>query len=258
MLEERIVAFVDILGSREAVKRMEEGDDSKAKVILKALSIIRNFAQSASVAKGPIADVEVSWFSDSIVISAEVLELWRVIHAVGILSSLLCHEGIYTRGGIARGLCHHSEGICFGPGLIAAYDLESKVAVYPRVVIQQRLADDEDKQDTKKKLMKIIRLGPASNFNFRRSEDGLLWVDILSPNLVSYISFGDGHHKNYVDYMNDVKKALELKLGKNKDERINAKVNWFATYFNRCAMEATSEGIKISQIEAGGVVHWYS
>jgi hypothetical protein len=52
----------------------------------------------------------------------------------------LLKKGILCRGGVARGLMYHADGIAFGEGLVRAYDLERKVAKNPRIVIADEVA----------------------------------------------------------------------------------------------------------------------
>ncbi|MCE2706563.1 MAG: hypothetical protein LW807_05745 [Proteobacteria bacterium] len=50
----------------------------------------------------------------------------------------LC-KGVLLRGGITKGLLHHNKNKVFGDALIDAYELESKVANYPRIIISKKL-----------------------------------------------------------------------------------------------------------------------
>jgi hypothetical protein len=47
----------------------------------------------------------------------------------------LAVSGFWIRGAVTVGLIHHDEHIVFGPALNRAYELESKVAIYPRILI---------------------------------------------------------------------------------------------------------------------------
>ena len=56
-------------------------------------------------------------------------------------------EGVLIRGGMCIGeMLVADEGIVFGPGLVKAYDLESKYAVHPRIVIDRDLINDAEQQ----------------------------------------------------------------------------------------------------------------
>ena len=49
--------------------------------------------------------------------------------------SLLSQYGLLLRGGIAVGKPYQDNEVVYGPGLVKAYALESKYAVYPRVIM---------------------------------------------------------------------------------------------------------------------------
>jgi len=88
----------------------------------------------------------ITQFSDSFVLSCPAENigscrlLLQTVYAVKRL--FFWHLGILMRGGIAKGqLIHEQGGVLFGPAMNAAYALESKSAIYPRVLI----ADDAAK-----------------------------------------------------------------------------------------------------------------
>lgn len=58
---------------------------------------------------------------------------------VGWLHAELMYVGILTRGGISIGPTIHQDGILYGEGVLSAYRLEKKAAVYPRIVIASGL-----------------------------------------------------------------------------------------------------------------------
>jgi hypothetical protein len=45
-------------------------------------------------------------------------------------------EDFFVRGGLTVDLFHIREGLIFGPALVEAYELESRHAVHPRVVLR--------------------------------------------------------------------------------------------------------------------------
>ena len=84
-------------------------------------------------------DLEVSVFSDCIAISAEHDNyhgvIWTAIH----LQSSLLVLGILTRGGISKGNLVHKDDMLYGEGMIKAYKLESKAAIYPRILVDSEI-----------------------------------------------------------------------------------------------------------------------
>jgi hypothetical protein len=99
----------------------------------------------------------VSTFSDHIVMSAsfdqigkedEALKVFRPFIALSTLYPLVAtvataalRLGFLIRGGMAYGKLYHTGGVVFGPALIDAVALESKFAVYPRIVLSEPAMD---------------------------------------------------------------------------------------------------------------------
>lgn len=48
-------------------------------------------------------------------------------------------EGILIRGAITIGNLYHKSGVILGKGMIEAYHLELKSAVYPRIILSKTL-----------------------------------------------------------------------------------------------------------------------
>src|SRR5262249_8589289 len=54
----------------------------------------------------------------------------------------LLAKGLLIRGGIAKGPLYHDDSIVFGPALIEAYQLETGVAKFPRVILSRDVYAD--------------------------------------------------------------------------------------------------------------------
>lgn len=63
------------------------------------------------------------------------------IDLIHIQGELIC-KGILIRGGVALGDVYYDNDMLFGSGVINAHLLESKVAKYPRIVIESELLDE--------------------------------------------------------------------------------------------------------------------
>jgi hypothetical protein len=139
--EERIVAFVDILGFRSLVAKLPSDPEFHRNLhgALTAIKSVKSFAGRPNTAQ---KEVEASVFSDSIVISGAPSQLFTVIWTCVNLQSQLLSYGVVTRGGISRGRTYHKEDLLYGEGIIKAYDLEFKTAIYPRVVVDPALVAD--------------------------------------------------------------------------------------------------------------------
>ncbi len=165
MYENRIVAFIDILGFGALVEESSENADVAQK-ILSALTSMHpenlqkeaeatlNYdripADEVAAAEATLAmfnenvkksyQIDISFFSDCIVLSAlanNVMSKQMLLDIVGKFSIRLWSENkLLLRGGLTVGKLYHvNGGPVFGPAMNRAYYLESKLAKNPRILI---------------------------------------------------------------------------------------------------------------------------
>lgn len=145
----RVVAFVDILGFRSVLSRMFDRNDlalyGRIRKALRSLSMLVHITNKPifrySEERGPVT-AGATAFSDCIVFSDALTPVGveSVGAKVALLSTWLLRDGILCRGAIASGPAVHEDDILFGPGLVAAYELENKAAFYPRVILSPAIA----------------------------------------------------------------------------------------------------------------------
>lgn len=158
--EERIIAFIDILGFKEIVKQSEL-DSSKIELIYSVLDYLKDWenkekwdlkfleieedAQKRGVNNFDIyGRTNTTSFSDSIVVSVlvdkNVNEMTStLIVNLAHIGAVLLQKGIIIRGGLTIGnINHFDNGTVFGQGLIDAYTIETKCK-YPRIIISDKL-----------------------------------------------------------------------------------------------------------------------
>jgi len=176
--EERLVAFLDILGFEDLIER-SVGPDAQVGVdnIRHALEAPTPVGPEAIVL-GRIGDISESdhrmtCFSDSIAISVEPTEkgLMLLLHHIARIGWRLTELRMLLRGGIARGDLYHEGSIVFGPAFLKAYRMERKVARFPRVVLGEEVA-----------ALGLSVAAPVDEIfrRFaRRDEDGLHFVNVL-------------------------------------------------------------------------------
>ena len=139
--EKSIVAFIDVLGSSEAI--MSDAEKSLQMMhgaYSKAIKLFDNIFDSSIRVKP-----RVKIFSDNIVIS--VSRKGESGHgaflAVAMMSAIIQVEflkyGMLTRGGIASGSFFSDELMVWGTALVKAHDLENNLSVYPRIIIDPNL-----------------------------------------------------------------------------------------------------------------------
>ncbi|AHN23925.1 hypothetical protein [Lysinibacillus varians] len=160
--EKRLVLFIDILGFsnlvlgsasdhekllkiRDSLKVLErelKREKELQELLEKNQQTLRNSPHTAYWKNDkPYVNpgkIDYTQFSDSIIISKPYINaqsLISLISNVSLLQARFLQEGILFRGGLAYGDMYHKENLCFGPAFNRAYYLESKVAKYPRIVI---------------------------------------------------------------------------------------------------------------------------
>lgn len=163
--EQRIVAFIDILGFKQMVIESEkDGNEEKIQSIDKALEFFKRLksktykynelidveedAQKKGIENFRIHELlEINYFSDSIIISVKIEDekineiFSTFIVSIASFGNLLIKNGILIRGGIDVGNLVHKKGKIFGNALIKAYTLESTIATYPRIIISKNLLE---------------------------------------------------------------------------------------------------------------------
>ena len=143
---ERYVAFVDILGFSEIVKKTDREENlARYDALLKILSEIGS--RENNVEGLPGADLQFQSFSDSIVISCNrtMTGLLNLLASINDLALKLLASGLLMRGGIATGRLHHDHVVMFGPAFLDAYFIETMIAKYPRVILRRETYDDFSK-----------------------------------------------------------------------------------------------------------------
>jgi len=86
----------------------------------------------------------ITTFSDCLVISFKAIEKSEVFHTLLEIKWMimrLIYRGILCRGAITYGKLIHTDEVLFGPALTEAYILETKVALYPRVILHKDIID---------------------------------------------------------------------------------------------------------------------
>jgi hypothetical protein len=151
----RVVAFYDILGWRREIENA--GTDPK-----KVGDLRRLILQHSRMLRLPVeSPVNVSTFSDNIVISSvpdkEITPYF--LREMATIQLMTASMGFLLRGGIVVGDIIHDEEVVFGPALNRAYELESKVAIYPRIVVDEP----------------VLKIGEIAGFDF--VEDHIHFLD---------------------------------------------------------------------------------
>jgi hypothetical protein len=167
-----VVAFIDILGFKEIVKANEKSknDDIIYELQLaleqaykKSITITSHWLDNLGKLDNDLFKIKLKHkqFSDNIYVSFDFKDdnsdyevaVYLIIIISAIYQKIMLTKGFYVRGGIALGTAYFDENMIFSNALIKAYDIESKIAKYPRIVID----DEVIKQFNKVSKQNIIR-----------------------------------------------------------------------------------------------------
>lgn len=246
--ENRLVAFIDLLGFKNTVNNSLTSDNIRLDILhaLKQNERLYNENYGEGLLNGSNSGIEVMFFSDSFVISYPenypgalallLLELiWQAFD--------IANNNFLVRGGVTYGQLYHKGNICFGPAMNAAYELESKYAKYPRIIVDDVVMN----MITNFKLpynSKEFEENFIKNLVKKDPKDNKLFLDYLSQR-----SECDST-QIYYDVLKKIKNNIEKNLEKYGDKilesyRIREKYQWYKDYFNDVIMRVmTDEGQK--------------
>lgn len=125
--------------------------------------------------------IEVSQFSDAVVISFNADRESGVFYAlldILYVQINLVFKGLLCRGGVTRGPLVHTPKMLFGPGMVDAYSLESKAAVYPRVILNQSIIGTGIEAHGQHHLRKHEEEGIMSLLE--KDSDGMYYIDYVT------------------------------------------------------------------------------
>lgn len=160
--EERLVAFLDILGFSNVVKQSSD-DESVQRRLYDFLCLYSKHDHAKEVFAGfrkgdgsgcdasdyealkALYDYRFTQFSDSFIFSIKPEHISSIHYFPILIGQFMLHAldlGFLVRAGIAKGLMIHEEdGPAFGPAFIQAYRIESGQAVFGRAVLSKDAFD---------------------------------------------------------------------------------------------------------------------
>ena len=212
-----VIAFVDLLGTSEAIKNDENN------VNLNSMNQILQAAFDMSLDNHICTDeVKVKAFSDNIVFAMEIpneseskpfKQVHNILEICAYFQIAAFSLGISTRGGITIGEFFCNDIFVWGKGLLRAYMLENKIAIYPRIVIDSNVVPLLPECDN-----------DGNKHHIKKDDDGIMFLDYLS-------FFSEQNKGEYIKRTLDNAKLIIKML--NNDERAIQKVNWTVTYLKK-------------------------
>jgi hypothetical protein len=231
-----LLAYVDILGFRDRINttRKDPHEIQQTYALLHSMKDYSAAQRFYSSEVGPPRCLSHFQAFSDLIIRATELNNKRLLSDVlnfecMILAHAQCREifssGILLRGAICIGDLFIGDHATFGPALIDAYDIESQIAVFPRIVIDHELLRTARETATQ----------PIWDDHITRGEDGVYFVDYLFGQCLDRWSFPEENsldmfgmlesHQNFVQEL--------LKIWTERTEyRKRQKAIWLANYHN--------------------------
>ena len=125
------------------------------------------------------------------------------------------------------GGAYHRGRVVFGPAVIDAYELESQVAKYPRILVTESVREEAWGYHT----------GLCRGRLFLQDFDGCWFLNVLAPPLSKWKAISDvAPDRNARAFLRIVRGRLADELGRvNGDLRRLSKLRWIAHHFNIAA-----------------------
>lgn len=234
-----IVTFIDVLGFRSLLARRSPGEvhavmnllrevtrpedepDLKPTRMAEVRMFSRAFAESVSDAV-----VRVRVYDTQHQDGALFWELLDLLHA-----QIDCiGRGVLIRAGIAIGdayVGYQGEGPVFGPAFVRAYEIESREAVHPRIVLDLEVyeAVRDDPRLRSQDHEADEEFGHLDDF-LTLDDDGYLFLDYLRAGESEFEGAGD-----YLHFLTRHRQLVVQGLSEaGDDERVLAKYEWMRRY----------------------------
>lgn len=219
--ESRIVAFLDIVGFSALVAATKD-DSQKENDLIQTMRSVHRYFDALSG-----ESFRVTVFSDSIVISVnrDVSVGDFFVAMAKYLFYSMKETGLVIRGAITQGKIFHENSVILGPAMVRAYELESRSAIYPRVILDPEVAFDLSGQA---RIFKVVE----------RDFDGLDFINFFSRRILEYDK--PVRSTPDEDFAVLVARARKANPPRNTEQRI--KHSWLVSYAD--TQKSLNEGEK--------------
>lgn len=246
--ENKLVAFVDLLGFKKAVFESESDTNIKKSVDKAVYSYLKlktlndayiELMKEKGINKGLY---DIAFFSDCFVISckkqSDEQENLYIDFFKGLvnMSFKLLSIGFLIRGGVTYGLLYHQNNMIYGPAMNRAYLLESQQAKYPRILVDGFALQEISKDEHIREIMQYISPDQI---------DGMMFIDYLSQK--EYFEENDNYYNcnnerlTYNQLLLQAKDKIEMNIKTFKEQgKVLDKFNWFKDYHNNIVLKSES------------------
>lgn len=216
ILEDYIVAYIDILGFTNIINNDESGQHLKLifNIYNQALAHINSTKKIMS-----IEEIKIKLFSDNILLAIklnknytkeELIEkLYKLVFILRYFQFDFLLNTYTLRGGITLGKLFINDFFIYGKGLLDSYNMESKLAIFPRIIINETL-------------IKNIQHHKSVLLYLEKDFDSFYFVDYLT------LLFSGTCNET----LSNIRKIIIYLTQQNNNEKVKQKYYWLINKFN--------------------------
>jgi hypothetical protein len=238
-MKKKIILFLDVLGFKKFVCDYES---HKIETIESVLNVIgETFSENIASSLFPKTRKTVTFFSDSVVISYDdtsdnnmnfAFLIEEISKQVIKCQIKLFEYGVLIRGGLTFGNIIHTNNKCFGTGLINAYILESKLAIYPRVLIDDEIIQFLKTRHDFEKIEKSFISKDENNIYFIDYAKQINNRQEAKNHFAGFRAFFNLPKSKQELSKNEIIEQLDLLIIKNStEEKVKIKYSWLKDQF---------------------------
>lgn len=211
--EKRLTLFIDFLGFKELVEKSV----SDKKILNDLVRAIADATETANI--GNKSDFHATQFSDCLVLSYRLKAdaLFEMFNKLSLILVRITARGYLIRGGLTYGDLLHTDNELMGPAMIRAYQLESQVAKWPRVILDPEVFDDLINNPSAS-VIKTVK-----KYLERDKKDDFWYFDYISSKTV--VNTISGEYEIYPEYLGTIAGLVEDGL-KSKIPGVLEKYIW--------------------------------
>ncbi len=203
------VAYMDILGYKDFFQSHPNDTELFLQTISEAVQETINQIESYKLIKDQSSvdslEPQIKIFSDNILICTRCkktnednfIPFLRLVKLMANIQLMFINKyHLVVRGSIAKGNFYIDERFVFGQALITAYEMESKEAVYPRIILQKDEVNkileyingkDDEKSNMKKKIS-IDNIKALCAISIGKEKGGSYFANYLPAYNANYIN----------------------------------------------------------------------
>ena len=254
--EKSYVAFLDVLGFKNLVFSNSEESKEKLNEYFKSIETIITYLRQIPIKK----EIGYITISDSIILTvpqsnnkSENIEILRQLCiAIGFLQAGLAARDIWIRGAVSSGDTYFntSNNQIVGPAYINAYLLEESLAIYPRVIIDNKIIKELDFVSSSD-LIDNINKKNEGYLDFNNCGKTILYdwensqIEKDIPLFIDYLSYCVHYKINLNTFNLGVKILDNIERNIYNSTSLYKKFKWVSNYFNSIIENKDEVNLKV-------------